>query len=330
MKNTVFVTGASGFIGTQIACHLLQNKEVTVVALVRADSEKGAVQKLARDWLDWPELVGALETRIEVVRGDVCSARLGLDEAAYLNLASRVTHIIHTAADWRLLPLDELRKTNVQGTANIVAFAKEASKHNHLERLSHISTAYVAGAATRTILEDQLTDRYGFFTDYERSKYEGERLVQTAKEELPISIFRPSMVVGDSKTGAIKTFNTFYFPLRLYLTGKMRFMPVSRSLRINVVPIDYVAKAVAQLTFEPKAEGKTFHVVAPYKSLPKLGELITFVQKWTRTELSCKLPSPVYLPMSSSSMKSVLKLQRAFTGNRRVSDALISLSPYFS
>ena len=101
------------------------------------------------------------------------------------------------------------------------------------------------------------------------------------------------MVVGDSKTGAIKTFNTFYFPLRLYLTGKMRFMPVSRSLRINVVPVDYVAKAVTQLTFEPKAEGKTFHVVAPYESLPKLGELMDFVQKWAKTELACKLPSPI-------------------------------------
>ena len=179
-------------------------------------------------------------------------------------------------------------------------------------------------------LKNQLTDQYGFFTDYERSKYEGEQLVQAAKEELPISIFRPSMVVGDSKTGAIKTFNTFYFPLRLYLTGKMRFMPVSRSLKINVVPVDYVAKAVVQLTFEPKAEGQTFHVVAPYESLPKLGELLDFVQKWAKTELACKLPSPICLPMSASSMKTALKLQRAFTGDRRVSDALISLSPYFS
>ena len=107
-------------------------------------------------------------------------------------------------------------------------------------------------------------------------------------------------------------------------------MPVSRSLRINVVPVDYVAKAVAQLTFEPKAKGQTFHVVAPYESLPKLGELLDFVQKWAKTELACKLPSPICLPMSASSMKTALKLQRAFTGDRRVSDALISLSPYFS
>ncbi|MCL4430152.1 MAG: SDR family oxidoreductase, partial [Chloroflexi bacterium] len=327
---TILLTGANGFIATQIARNLLADKEVTILALTKASDAQAAKAKLAREWWEYPELINSLGTRIQAIHGDVCLPNLGLDKTEYKDIIEKTTHIIHTAADWRFLPLDELRKTNVQGTANVIEFAKEANKHHHLERLSHISTAYVAGAATGTILEDQLTDRYGFFTDYEHSKYEGEQLVQAAKEELSVSIFRPSMVIGDSKTGAIKTFNTFYFPLRLYLTGKMRFMPVSRSLRVNVVPVDYVAKTVVQLTFEPKAKGQTFHVVAPYESLPKLGELLDFVQKWAKTELACKLPSPICLPISTSSMKTALKLQSAFTGDRRVSDALISLSPYFS
>ena len=330
MNKTVLLTGANGFIATQVARHLLQTEEITIIALVRADNFEGARHKLARDWWDWPELIKSIGSRIEVVCGDVCFMRLGLSEEEYVDLAARVTHIIHTAADWRLVSIDELRKTNVQGTANVLEFAKEANKNHPLERFSHISTAYVAGARTGIIAESELTDQFGFFTAYERSKYEGEQLVQASQNEFPISVFRPSMVVGDSQTGAIKTFNTFYFPLRLYLTGKMRFMPVSRSLRINVVPVDYVAKTVAQLTFEPKAEGKTFHVLAPYESLPRLGELLDFVQKWAKTELACKLPRPICLPLSVSSMKTALKLQQLFTGNRRVSDALISLSPYFS
>ena len=330
MKKTVLITGANGFIATQIIRYLLQNKDVTILALVRADDVELAKSKVKRDWWDWSELIDVIGTRIEVVCGDVCSRRLGLSEASYVDLASRVTHIIHAAADWRLVSLEELRKTNVQGTANVLKFAKEANKNHSLERFSYISTAYVAGARTGIISESELTDKFGFFTDYERSKYEGELLVQAAKNEFPVSVFRPSMVVGDSRTGAIKTFNTFYFPLRLYLTGKMRFMPVSRSLRINIVPVDYVAMAVVQLTFEPKAEGRTLHLVAPYESLPKLGELLDLTQKWAKTELLCALSNPIYLPMSPSSMKAVLKLQRAFTGDRRVSDALISLSPYFS
>lgn len=326
---TIFLTGANGFIATQIARKLLSEKDVNIVALVRANNVQSAHAKLARAWWDYPELVNALETQVEAVSGDVRQPNLGLNTTEYGHIAEKTTHIIHTVADWRLLPIEELRKTNVEGTANIIAFANESHRH-HLERLSHISTAYVAGARTGTVPENELTDTFGFFTDYERSKYEGERLVQASKDELPVSVFRPSMVVGDSKTGAIKTFNTFYFPLRLYLTGKMRFMPVSRQLKINVVPVDYVAHAVATLTFEPAAEGVTFHVVAPHESLPTLGELLHFVQAWAKTELACKLPRPVYVPVPHSLMTTLFKLQKVFTGDPRVADALISLAPYFS
>lgn len=324
---TVLLTGANGFIATHIVKMLLADGDVTVFALVRADDAAGAQFKLSREWWDYPELIAALGTRIKPVYGDVTQPYLGMGKEEYSALTENITHIVHTAADWRLLPLDELRKTNVQGTANVIEFARQCK---HLERLSHTSTSYVAGGGTGTIPEEQLTDQYGFFTDYERSKYEGEQLLQAAKSELPVSVFRPSMVVGDSKTGQIKTFNTFYFPLRLYLTGRMRLMPVSKQLRINIVPVDYVAKAVTQLTFEPKAAGKTFHVVAPYESLPKLGEMMAFVQKWAKAELGCKLAKPLFVPMSTSQMKSAIRIQRAFGGDRKVSDALLQLSPYFS
>jgi long-chain acyl-CoA synthetase len=327
---TILLTGANGFIATQIARNLLEDKETEVLALTRASDGKAARAKLTREWWDFPDLVNVLDNRIQAVCGDVCQPNLGMSKTDYVSAASKVTHIIHAAADWRLLPIEELRKTNVQGTANVVAFAREASKKHQFERLSHISTAYVAGGKTGTVLEDELTDEYGFFTDYERSKYEGEKLIQDAKDMLPISIFRPSMVVGDSKSGAIKTFNTFYFPLRLYLTGKMRFMPVSKSLKINMVPVDYVAKSIAKLTFDSKAEGLTFHVVANHDSLPKLGELLDYVRKWAETELACKLPAPICLKMSASQTRSLLRIQRALTGGRRFSDALISLTPYFS
>ncbi len=331
MNKIVLLTGANGFIGSQIAQRLLSNSEVTILALVRAGDIEEGTRRLARDWWDWPELVEAIGARIKVVCGDVCEPHLGLKDSDYAGLAESVTHIIHTAADWRLVSLDELRKTNVQGTANVLEVAKKANKHHHFDRFAHISTAYVAGGKTGAVSETELTDKFGFFTNYERSKYEGELLVQAAKNEFPVSVFRPSMVVGDSQTGAIKTFNTFYYPLRLYLAGKRRVMPVSRSLRINVVPVDYVAEAVTKLTFDPKAVGLTFHLVAPHQSLMTVGELLDFVQKWARSELGVKLPRPIYIPMSASSMKAVIKLQGAFQrSNRRVSDALIALAPYFS
>jgi len=331
LRQIVLLTGANGFVGTQIARRLLRNKEVTLLALIRAaDAEEGS-RRLARDWWDWPELVDAIGTKVKVVCGDISFPHLQMKEADYAALVESVTHIIHTAADWRLVSLDEISKTNVQGTANVLEFAKEANKHHHIERFSHISTAYVAGGRTGTVSETDLTDEYGFFTNYEHSKYQGELLVQAAKNELSISVFRPSMIVGDSQTGEVKTFNTFYYPLKLYLAGKRRFMPVGRSLRINAITVDYVADAVTKLTFDPNAVGLTFHLIAPHESLLTVGELLEIVQKWARTELGVKLPRPICIPMSASSMKAVIKLQRVFQRkNRRVSDALIALAPYFS
>ncbi|HLN88819.1 MAG TPA: SDR family oxidoreductase, partial [Candidatus Binatia bacterium] len=282
---TVLITGANGFVGTQIARRLLQNQDVTILALIRAaDAEEGA-RRLSREWWDWPELVNAIGTSVNIVCGDVCSPHLGLKETDYNSLIESVTHIIHTAADWRLVSLEEIRKTNVQGTANILEVAKEANKRHNFGRFAHISTAYVAGGRTGDVSEADLTDKFGFFTNYERSKYEGELLIRSVKNELPVSIFRPSMIIGDSKTGAIKTFNTFYYPVKLYLTGKRRFMPVGRSLRINVIPVDYIADAVAKLTFDPNAVGLTFHLVAPHQTLITVGELLDFLQKWAKTEL---------------------------------------------
>ena len=330
MKTTVLLTGATGFIGTQIARKLLDD-DVTVLALVRAADADNSERRLAREWWDWPELIGALKGKVEVVCGDVCQRNLGLNEKAYSDLAKRITHIIHTAADWRLVSLEELRKTNVQGTQNVLELARKANVDHGLMRFSHISTAYVAGGRTGTVREDALTDKFGFFTAYEQSKYEGELLVQEAKKELPISVFRPAMVVGDSQTGAIKTFNTIYFPLRLYLTGKLRILPVSRNLKINIVPVDYVAASVVKLTFHPKAKGLNFHLVAPCESLPKLGEMLRFVEKWAETNLGVKLPRFFTVGMSVSSMKNLVHLQEVIgLSDRKTADALISLAPYFS
>ena len=145
--------------------------------------------------------------------------------------------------------------------------------------------------------EDALTDAYGFSCAYEFSKYEGERLVQAARADLPISVLRPGMIVGDSATGAIKTFNTFYFPLRLYLGGQLPVIPAGRTQRVNLVPVDYVAEAIVRLTLEPAAAGLNFHLTAPYATLPQAGELVEFVRVWAREQLGLRLPRPLFLPL---------------------------------
>ena len=114
-----------------------------------------------------------------------------------------------------------------------------------------------------------------FLSNYERSKYEGELLVK--ESGLPISIFRPGMVVGDSKTGYLKTFNTIYVLITtLISTNSYVLIPVSGNVKINLVPVDYIADAVVELTFNQKTEGMTFHVTAPYSTLPDVEGIYRF------------------------------------------------------
>ena len=297
-RGAVLLTGASGFLGAQVARRLLACTDHTIYALIRAADSTSAAHRLSRAWWDWPELAGAIGNRVQVLAGDVGQARLGLSEADYAGLVAGLTHIVHTAADLRVnAPIAELRKTNLQGTGHVLALAQAAQADHGLARYAHVSTAYVAGGRTGPVPEDALTDAYGFSCAYEFSKYEGERLVQAARADLPISVFRPGMIVGDSATGEIRTFNTLYFPLRLYLEGRLPLMPASRTQRVNLVPVDYVADAIVRLTLAPEAAGLNFHLTAPYATLPQIGELVAFGRAWAREQLGLRLPRPVFLPL---------------------------------
>ncbi len=348
----VLLTGATGFLGAQIARRLIPMKNLTIIALVRAEDDAAAMRRLARAWWDWPELTDAFSPvhpqtqpdhggpQVEVLAGDVSLPRLGLDGAAYARLAWRITHIIHSAADLRLNgPLDELRKTNVQGTVNLLELARQAHSTGRLARFAHISTAYVAGRRPGVIQEGELSGAHGFTNAYEQTKFEAECLVDSAKTELPISVFRPGMIVGASDSGEIRTFNTVYYPLKLYLSGKFALIPVDPALQVNLVPVDYVAESVVRLTFSPEAEGQTFHLTAPTGSLPTARELVDFVRGWAKEQLGLRLPRPVFvrLPLflgkilsgREGAQQSKPAGQRQTRSNLRELNHLRTLQPYF-
>jgi long-chain acyl-CoA synthetase len=331
MLNVIFLTGSTGFLGSQVARELFKDPDNIIIALTRGQDQAEAVHRLTRAWWDWPELAGAIGSRVEVIRGDLSLPRLGLASEAYASLARRVTHIIHIAAYLEVdAPLKELRRVNVQGTAGVLELAREVQKRGHLSRFSHVSTAYVAGARKGPIAEEDLMSEAGFWSNYEQSKFEGERLVQAARQEFPVSIFRPGMIVGDSRTGEIKTFNTIYFPLRLFLTGKLPLLPVRPDLPVNLVPVDYVARAIASLTFEPEAAGLTFHLTAPAEALPTAGELLEATRKWAGETLGLKLKAPLFVPIPPPPIFKRERLREALPGRENGTiSAFLTLLPYF-
>jgi long-chain acyl-CoA synthetase len=330
LKKFIFLTGSTGFLGTQIARKLIKMDNIVLILLVRGIDYQDAHRHISRAWWEFPELLDELRTanksvnpKILIFNGDITEDNLDLKDENYNYLVNNLTHIVHAAADLRLhASMEELRRINVHGTANIIKMAVDANKNHGIERFSHISTAYVAGCSKGKIEEDVLTDSNGFKSNYERSKYEGEYEVKNSG--LPFTIFRPGMIVGDSSTGYIKTFNTIYVLLRLYLKGQLRLVPASRNLKINLVPVDYVADAVSILTFNSNTNGMTFHLTAPSNSLPTAGELVEFAHEWTIKNLGYKQPTPIFIPGSLSS--TIQKLLS--NGSKGIGKAVSELSPY--
>jgi long-chain acyl-CoA synthetase len=259
------------------------------------------------------------------VVGDVRSSLLGTSADTYAELVRRVDVIVHAAADLRIdAPLEDLRATNVAGVRHVLELARAIERDHGLERLVHVSTAYVAGGRSGTIGEGPPSDEFGFLSPYERSKYEGEMSARAAMNELPIAIARPGMVVGDSRTGAVKTFNTFYAPLRQYLTGRLRVLPMRPDLRVNIVPVDHVAEAIVRMTRDPAAAGSTFHLTAPAESLPTARELVDVVRAWARRDLGVRLPRPIFAPIPLPA-----SLRRVRPGAKGHAAPSLALLPYF-
>jgi thioester reductase-like protein len=273
MTETVFLTGATGYIGASLLQTWLEKSDARLVLLVRGKHGEDP-RKRIEGTLAGLSPVGderRIEARIDVVEGDVSLARFGLDESRYRDLASRVSHIIHCAAAARFdLVLDEARRTNVGGTRNILDFGRACSA---LRRIDYIGTAYVAGKRTGVIREDELDKGQEHNNTYERSKMEAEKLVRESMHELPVAILRPSIVICDSRTGRASSFNGFYRAMRMYSLGLLKAVPGNPSSTMDLVPVDYVTEAVHSISNNPASVGACYHLTAGLKNALPLEEI---------------------------------------------------------
>lgn len=298
MNGCVLLTGATGNLGPWIARKLLVSHDLQVVALVRARDREEARRRLARAWWEWPDLIAAVGLRVLAVPGDVTLPDLGLDPETYDTLRRQLSRIIHAAADLRLdASLEEARRTNVEGTRRVLEIARAVHADHGLERLAVVSTAYVCGLRQGEIDEDNLAEDPGFANVYEQTKHEAEALVRDAMPDLPVSIFRPGMIVDDSQSGTISTFNTIHPLLRRYLTGSLPIVPVRRGARLNIIPVDTVADAVVRLAFDPLAAGKTFHLTTPPDAWPTIGQVLDAARDHAKQQLGVRLPKARFMPL---------------------------------
>jgi thioester reductase-like protein len=277
LQSAVVLTGVTGAVGRELMSRMVRAPGTHIVCLVRAATDEEADKRLSEtiDQLTHHPLSSEERSRVRALRGDITTERLGLDAARWDALAGQATRIVHGAANvsWSL-PIEEARRINVGGTAEMLRLAEAASRRGTLRAFDYLSTVMVAGKQQGLIGEEQLDDRAGFWSTYEQSKNEAERMVRSRKDSLPVSVFRLSMVVGDSRTGHASSFNVMYWPLKMLSRGMFRIAPADPAGVVDFVPVDYVADAIEALSADPAQRGKGFHLAAGAENCCTVSEFL--------------------------------------------------------
>jgi thioester reductase-like protein len=252
----MLVTGFPGFIARRLVAKLLaEDRKLRVTAIVEArmaDVAKAAAEAIDAD-------------RIELIAGDIGDRRLGLSDDDHKRLSREVKVVHHLAAIYDLsVPLELAQRVNVDGTGNVLDFCAAC---RDLTSLQYVSTAYVAGVRRGVVYEHELVMGQDFKNHYESTKFQAEVWVRERADEIPVTIYRPAIVVGDSVTGETQKFDGPYYILRTISRSVRTNSPIPQFGRsaaaFNVVPVDFVVDAIAALSTDPAANGETLHLVDP-------------------------------------------------------------------
>lgn len=251
----VLMTGYPTFAARHLLFEILAAEPDTRVWCVVRDEHIHAANALLPD---------EHAARVSIMPGNVRSLDLGLTGQQYLDLTQKVTDIYHLAGLWDIsAPTERLHAANVRGTLNIIQCARDCQT---LKLYNHFSTAFICGDRTGVIMEEEFDEGQSFLNAFEESCFKAEKEVRKHMDLLPTAIYRPSLIVGHSTTGHVDKLNGPYALMAPLIQLNVEVplpLPGSGMAPLNMVPVDYVARAMHQISLHPGAVGRTFHIVDP-------------------------------------------------------------------
>jgi len=266
----ILLTGSTGLLGRYLLRDLLlAGQRVAVVA--RATAKETVSQRIESILQPWETELGVLLPRPVCFAGDLCEELLGLDEIPRQWIAENCSSMLHSAAALKFHEEDdgEPWRTNVGGTRHVLQLCRDTG----IKKIHYVSTAYVCGTRTDRIMEDTLDLGQGFRNDYEKSKLEAETMVRADSHLEQVTVYRPAVIAGDSKTGYTNTYHGLYMYLKIMCILARNTEPGPDGVRHtpmqldttgeeprNVIPVDWTSAVICHLVTTPESHGRTFHL----------------------------------------------------------------------
>jgi thioester reductase-like protein len=258
----IFLTGSTGYIGAHVAANLLRDHGAALNVLVRArdvNEAQGRLWQALQLHLDFPQFYEYLQTRVRVFRGDLTEPGFGLNRDEYDRLVHTSDSVIHCAASLNRKSEKSCLNVNLRGTLEVLTLARHAEHYHGLRRFSQVSTVAVAGKRQNEVVsEDRSIDwERSDYDSYARTKKFCEHMMRVLLPETPKTIFRPSIVLGDSRYAETTQFDMV--KAFVFLAG-LPVLPFRPTDKIDIVNVDFVADAIATLHQKERPEHDTYHL----------------------------------------------------------------------
>jgi len=292
----IFVTGSTGYLGSYVVAGLLTEHPDKLNLLVRAKTEQEARERLWTSLqlhLNFPAFLEYLNSRVRIFRGDLTAERFGLPDDEYHELVDATDSVIHCAASLNRKSERQCLNVNLRGTLEVIQLARRTQNHHGLRRYSHVSTVAVAGKRQdEVVTEDAAIDwARPDYDPYARTKKFCEHMVQQLLADVPKTIFRPAIVLGDSQRPETTQFDMVQ---AFDMLSRMKVLPLRASNRIDIVPANYVGKAIVTIHQKGQPQHGIYHLSSGLQSqtYQELTDALAAQGGWRRPSYASALGRP--------------------------------------